>query len=449
MTEHLARISAVNPTINALGEVWADTALKAAEYVDRRRARGEQLGELAGVPLSVKANIHVQGRATTHGIPRFAGMIAAEDAPGVARLRAAGAIPVGHSNMPDLALSGMHPRSQLYGDTINPWDAGRTPGGSSGGDAAAVATGMVDLALGNDSGGSVRIPAAFCGVAALKPSYGRFAADHRLGGQEPTLSSQLFPVDGPMARSVGELRAAYEVLAGADVRDPRTVSVPLYGPPSVGPVRVGVVVNPGGLGVHPHVRAAVAAATDALTDAGYLVQEVELPGIEDALAVYRTLVMTEFAAKWPAIKSLLAPGGERYIELSMQRHPPTDLAGYLEATATRFGIQRSWAQMLAATPLILAPVFTEPPVAPGLESTGPEGWERVANAHSLCTATSLVGVPAVAVPTGLVDGLPSGVQVIGQMYREDLCLKAAEAIERRLGVLTPIPPGTTNISFVP
>lgn len=155
-----------------------------------------------------------------------------------------GRSPVGHSNMPDLALSGIHPRSQLYGDTINPWDAGRTPGGSSGGDAAALATGMVDLALGNDAGGSVRIPAAFCGVAALKPSLGRFAADHRIGGQEPTLSSQLFPVDGPMARSVGELRAAYEVLAGADVRDPRAVPVPLYGPPSVEPVRVGVSSTP-------------------------------------------------------------------------------------------------------------------------------------------------------------------------------------------------------------
>src|SRR5690606_27780034 len=142
-------------------------ARAAARAIDERRARGEALGPLAGVPVTAKANIHVAGSATTHGIPAFREMVAAVASPPVARLRAAGAIPIGRTNMADLAM-GFHTTSRLYGDTRNPWASDRTPGGSSGGDGAAVATGMTPLGLGNDSGGSVRIPAAFCGVAGLK-----------------------------------------------------------------------------------------------------------------------------------------------------------------------------------------------------------------------------------------------------------------------------------------
>ncbi|KIF00482.1 indole acetimide hydrolase, partial [Streptomyces sp. RSD-27] len=233
---HLERIAQVNPQVNAITQLMAERARADAALTDRRRAAGEELGPLAGVPFTVKETTPVEGVPTTFGVPRFRDLVAAADALPVARLRAAGAIPVGHANMPTLILAGMHTRSELFGDTANPWDPARTPGGSSGGDAVAVATGMAALGLGNDSGGSLRVPAQFCGVAGLKPTTGRFPADHRvLGPDDPGPASQALVTDGPFARTVADLRLAYEALAGADPRDPRAVPVPAYGPALPGP----------------------------------------------------------------------------------------------------------------------------------------------------------------------------------------------------------------------
>lgn len=227
---HLDRIAEVNPQVNAVTQLLAERARAAAAHTDRLRAEGVALGPLAGVPFTVKETTAVEGAATTFGTPRFRDLVAPADALPVARLRAAGAIPIGHANVPTLILAGMHTRSELFGDTVNPWDRTRTPGGSSGGDAVAVATGMAALGLGNDSGGSVRIPAQFCGVAGLKPSTGRFPADQRvLGPDDPGPASQMLVTDGPLARSVGDLRLAYGVLAGTDPRDPRAVPVPSTG----------------------------------------------------------------------------------------------------------------------------------------------------------------------------------------------------------------------------
>ncbi|KUL52344.1 indole acetimide hydrolase [Streptomyces sp. NRRL F-4489] len=439
--DHLARIAEVNPVINAVTQLLADRARAAAAETDRRRAAGAELGPLAGVPFTVKETTAIEGVPTTFGVERFRDLVARADAPPVARLRAAGAIPIGHSNMPTMVLAGVHTRSVLYGDTVNPWDPKVTPGGSSGGDGAAVATGMAPLGLGNDSGGSVRIPASFCGVAGLKPTYGRFAADHRVGPDDPSYAAQILVTDGPLARTVDDLRLAYEVLAGADPRDPRAVPVPPYGEPLPGPVKVAVVADPGGHGVHPAVRAAVERAADALRDAGYEVCEgLDVPRLDDALAVYGRLTRSEFATTWPVIKPLLGEGGHRYIELGMDEAGPAELPEYLRLTGARLGIRRDWAAFLDAYPLVLGPVFTEPPFIPGDEARDAESYRRVQTAMRLCTATSFVGVPAVAVPAGVVNGLPHGVQLIGRAYREDLCLAAAEEVERRLGVPTPIDP---------
>ncbi|MFD8703961.1 amidase [Kitasatospora sp. NPDC059648] len=440
---HLARIADVNPRVNAVTRLLADRARAAARETDRARAAGERLGPLAGVPFTVKECIRVEGVPTTFGTPRFRELTAPADAVPVARLRAAGAIPIGHSNMPTLILAGMHTRSELYGDTRNPWDAARTPGGSSGGEGVAVATGMSALGLGNDSGGSVRVPASFCGVAALKPTTGRFAADQRtLGPDDPGPASQLLVTDGPLARTVADLRLAYETLAGPDPRDPRAVPAPLYGEPPDGPPRVAVVADPGGHGVHPSVRRAVGAAAEALRDAGYQVDEVpDVPRLDEALKAYQQLTNTEFAPSWPAVRQLLGEGGDRYIELTMRHSPPVDAAGLIALTGSWMNIRRSWAEFLDAYPLLLGPVFTEPPVEPGLESRDEAGRARVASAMRLCSVTSFVGVPAVAVPTGLdPEGLPTGVQLVGRPFREDLCLAAAQHVEDRLGTLTPIDP---------
>ncbi|MFB7915664.1 amidase [Streptomyces sp. NPDC056061] len=439
---HLERIAEVNPHVNAVTQLLAERARDAAARTDRRRAAGETLGPLAGVPFTVKESTPVEGVPTTFGTARFRDLVASADAPPVARLRAAGAIPLGHSNMPTLILAGMHTRSELFGDTVNPWNPARTPGGTSGGDGVAVATGMAPLGLGNDSGGSVRIPAQFCGVAGLKPTSGRFASDHRvIGPDDPGPASQMLVTDGPLARSVADLRLAYEVLAGADPRDPRAVPVPVYGPPVPGPVEVAVVADPGGHGVHPTVRSAVEAAAEALLDAGYAVREVrDVPRLDEALDAYGRITVTEFAANWPAVRQLLGAGGDRYIAMSMARTPPANADEFMKLMGTWLNIRRSWAEFLDTYPLLLGPVFTEPPVEPRLESRDEAGRDRVASAMRLCTVTSFVGVPGVAVPTAVVDGLPTGVQIVGRAFREDLCLAAAQAVEDRVGVFAPIDP---------
>ncbi|WP_269856129.1 amidase [Streptomyces sp. RPT161] len=439
---HLQRIAEINPQVNAVTQLLAERARDAAAQTDRRRAAGEELGPLAGVPFTVKETTAVEGVPTTFGTPRFRDLVAKTDAPPVARLRAAGAIPIGHSNMPTLILAGMHTRSELFGDTVNPWDSSRTPGGTSGGDAVAVATGMAALGLGNDSGGSVRVPAMFCGVAALKPSTGRFPADHRiLGPDDPGPASQTLVTDGPLARTVGDLRSAYEVLAGADPRDPRAVPVPAYGEPLPGPLKVAVVADPGGHGVHSTVRSAIETAADALRDAGYDVREVpDVPRMDEALESYGRITVTEFAPTWPVVRKLLGNGGDRYIEMTMEQTPPESADEFMKLMGTWMNIRRSWAEFLDEYPLLIGPSFTEPPVEPGLESRDRAGRDRVGSGMRLCTVTSFVGVPGVAVPTGVTDGLPSGVQIVGRAFREDLCLAAAQSLEDRLGVLTPLDP---------
>jgi amidase len=273
----------------------------------------------------------------------------------------------------------------------------------------------------------------FCGVAALKPSYGGIAQDHRVAGADPTLASQLFPVDGPIARTVEDLSLAFDALAGPDPADPR--SVPRAVPARL-PHRVVLCRDPGGLGVDPQIVAELEKAAAALSDAGYEVVEAEPPQLAEALAAYGTLISTEFGLRWPVIRRLLTDESAQHMELSMTRRPPADLEGYLAATASRFGAMRAWDAFAERHPLVLGPVYTERPF--DVDPFDRDQGLRAMLAMRLCTATTCVGVPAVAVPTGVVDGQPLGVQVIGPRYREDACLAAAREIEARLPVATPV-----------
>jgi amidase len=435
----LARIEAVNPEVNAVTRLFAGQARAQAAEIDRRRAAGRELGPLAGVPFTVKENIDVAGQPTTQGIPALREAVASRDAPLVRRLREAGAVALGHTNMPDLALR-FHTASQLFGATRNPWDPALSPGGSSGGEGVALATGLSALGLGNDAGGSVRIPAQLGGVAALKPSYGRFPSDRSIGPRDLTLASQLIPVDGVLARSVADLLLAFQLLSGPDPLDPRVAPAPLFGPRPEGPRKVAVTADPGGLGAVPAARRAVARAAEALAREGYEVEERDLPRIPEILEAYGRMIMTELRQSWPALERLLGPDGRRYLELAMQLREPADLAGYLALTAARQGLQREWAAFLERYPVVIGPVFTEGPVPADYDIRGIEEHRRVSLGMRLCTATSFIGVPAVAVPTGIDEGAPQGVQLISGMYREDLCLEAAAALEAALGTLAPIDP---------
>src|SRR5258705_7162589 len=292
---HLARIDAVNPALNAVVRVLADEARAAAVKADQRQAAGEAIGPLHGVPFTVKENIDMAGLPTTWGVPALAKAVVPVDAPVVERMRAAGAIPIARTNLPDLALR-VHTDSSLHGLTRNPWPPDRTAGGSSGGDAAALASGMTPIGLGNDIGGSLRNPASACGIASIRPSAGRVPDAGFLPREDRLLAAQLMNVQGPMARRVADVRLGLRVLMGAHPRDPWSIDLPFDGPPLPKPIRVAVVPEPPGGSTCPTVAATVRRAAQVLADAGYVVEEACPPRYEEAVGCYERLIMSDLAS---------------------------------------------------------------------------------------------------------------------------------------------------------
>src|SRR5215813_4038705 len=292
---HLARIDAVNPALNAVVRVLGDQAREAADLADRRLAAGEPVGPLHGVPFTVKENIDMAGLPTTWGVPALAEAVVPMDAPVVERMRAAGAIPIGRTNLPDMALR-IHTVSSLHGLTRNPWHPGRTAGGSSGGEAAALASGMSPIGLGNDIGGSLRNPANACGIASIRPSAGRVPDAGYVPAEDRLLAVQLMNVQGPMARRVADVRLGLQVVMGAHPRDPWSIDAPFEGPVLARPTRVAVLPEPPGGGTDPKVAATVRSAAKALADAGYVVEEVCPPRYEDAIGCWARLIMGDFGS---------------------------------------------------------------------------------------------------------------------------------------------------------
>jgi amidase len=264
---HLSRIDAVNPALNAVVRVLADEARASAVLADKKLAAGETVGPLHGVPFTVKENIDMARLPTTWGVPALAQAVVPADAPVVARMRAAGAIPIGRTNLPDMALRA-HTVSSLHGLTRNPWNPGRTAGGSSGGEAAALASGMSPIGLGNDIGGSLRNPANACGIASIRPSAGRVPDAGYVPAEDRLLAVQLMNVQGPMARRVADVRLGLRVLMGAHPRDPWSIDAPFDGPALARPIRVAVLPEVPGGSTDPKVAAVVRRAAQALADAG-------------------------------------------------------------------------------------------------------------------------------------------------------------------------------------
>jgi amidase len=433
---HLARIEVANPRVNAITRVLAEDALRAADEADRRTAAGEAQGSLHGVPFTVKENIDVAGSATTQGVAAMAEAVPDVDAPQVANLRGAGAIPIARTNLPDFALR-WHSDNALHGPVRNPWDASRTPGGSSGGEGAALATGMTPLGLGNDLGGSLRWPAQCNAICSLKPTLGRVPQATVIEPVDPPISIQLMAVEGPMARRVDDLRVAAEVMIQPSPRDPWHVPLPLAGAAPARPVRVAVVVDPAGAGTSPQVAAGVRRAADALAQAGYAVEEVDPPEVARAAELWLTLLVVDVRMMWPIMSPLVSDDANRFMVTFLDSHPEIDAATHMQAFIGRQALCRAWASFQVDRPLVLAPVCTEPPFTVGTDLT-PEGIQAILTSMRMVVAVNLLGLPAVAVPTGVADGLPQGVQVIGPRFREDLCLDAAQAIQDACGIPTPI-----------
>ena len=288
---HLDRIAAVHNAVNAVTVVLDEMALALADKADQAISKGATLGPLHGVPMTVKENIDLKDTATTMGVPELKDAVSPVDAPHIAQLKKAGAIPIGRTNLPDFGLR-YHTDNALRGPTKNPWDSKKTPGGSSGGDAVTLATGQTPLAMGNDYGGSLRYPSQCCGTVALRPTLGRIPRASTQSGGSP-LTLQLFAVHGPMARHISDLRLALPAMSGPDPRDPWWTPAPLQGPDLPQPIKVAVTKNPGEKGIDPHIAEGIDKAATALSDAGYEVEAVHPPLSNEAATLWAQLVFPD------------------------------------------------------------------------------------------------------------------------------------------------------------
>jgi len=288
----LARLQEVNPQINAVVDVLHDEALAEAHRADTAALRGEPLGPLHGVSVTIKINVDCAGRATTNGVAAFKDRIAPADSPPVANWRKAGAIVIGRTNVPAFSAR-FFTDNALYGRTLNPWAPDRTPGGSSGGAAAAVATGIGALAHGNDRAGSIRYPAYACGVFGLRPTVGRVPTFEPSTPAEPTITTQLTHVQGLLARSISDLRLGLTAMAARDARDPWWVAAPLGDIPSGQPRRVALCNPPLSAKADDAVIAALKVAARYLEAAGWAVDELMPPHLEEAAQLFFSLIRTE------------------------------------------------------------------------------------------------------------------------------------------------------------
>ena len=438
---HLRRIESVNPRVNAVVKVLGDEARRDAAEADRKVAAGAHLGPLHGVPFTIKENIDAAGCATTWGVPALASAVVPVDAPVVERMRSAGAIAIGRTNLPDMAMR-VHTDSSLHGLTRNPWNPGRTAGGSSGGEAVALATGMTPLGLGNDIGGSLRNPANACGIASIRPSAGRVPHAGLIPSEDDLMAAQLMNVQGPMARRVGDVRLALSILAGAHPRDPWSLDAPLAYPRGSAAIRVAMLAEPPGGETDPKIAAVVRNASAVLRAAGYEVVEIAPPRYEDAITTWTQLLAGDFASMLDQMLPIMGKNAVAFYTAAASVVPPLDAAAMSRVYATRQGVAREWSQFMAQYPLVLSPTWSQLPFEVGFDVASPDASRLTLGMIRPVVPANLLGLPSACVPAGRDDatGLPIGVLLTGRRLRDDQCLDAAEVIEAHLGLKTPIDP---------
>ncbi|MBG0832687.1 amidase [Planomonospora sp. ID67723] len=440
----LGRIEDVNPTLNALVDVRPEEALADARRADAAVAAGETLGPLHGVPVSTKINTPQRGSLMSHGLAALAGATAAEDDASVSALRDAGAIFLGRSNTPAFSVRWFS-TNDAHGRTLNPWSAGHTPGGSSGGAASSLAAGMTPLAQGNDIGGSIRFPAACCGVVGIRPTVGLISnwtapEDSQIEGP---LTFQAWAVQGPMGRTVADARLALRAMAGADLRDPFGVPALPEAPPQAGPVRVGLVRDVGVVTPHPSVSDALDTAARWLTEAGYEVEELELPLLAEASRLWSLLLFEDMRPGLPGMRQMADEALRIHLDYAyayaaeLWGEKP-DITAYIQGWARRATLITRLQELLGRDRILLTPVSAEPPFEQDADINDPVRGRALIPAQWPMTSLPVLGFPGVSVPTGLADGLPIGVQLIGGRFAEDVILDAAQAIEDRAPRLTPV-----------
>ncbi len=442
----LQRLDAVNPKLNAITFQTREQALRDADAADAAVKAGEALGPLHGVPVSTKENIDQKDLPTPNGVVAYKDIIAPADSPVVANWRKAGAVFIGRTNAPAYSLR-WDTDNALRGRTYNPWAKARTPGGSSGGAGAAVAAGIGPISHGNDYGGSIRYPAYCCGVAGIRPTMGRVPAFNASAMAERPPTIAMFAVQGPLARRVKDVRLGLNAMSGRDPRDPWWVPAHHHGRARQRPIKAGLITGAPGLYTHPQVAEAVRKAGAALSNAGYIVEEVTPPSIVEARELWLKLVAADIREMlWETIEANADPLGMKAVKLWRDALPSIGIAEYIKGFAQVTRHRREWSLFLEQYPVLIGPNSGDLPFEIGFDTTDMERTHHVLESHALMVVVNLLGFPAAAVPVGTAEadgapnGLPLGVQVITGRYREDLALDAAEVIEAQHGLETPIDP---------
>lgn len=437
---HLARIDAVNPHLNAVVRRLDAEALAAADAADKALADAVPggVGVFHGVPMTIKENIDLAGTPTTQGLVVLADAVSPADAPSVERLRAAGAIPIARTNLPDLGLR-VHTHSSLHGLTRNPHHPGRTAGGSSGGEASAIASGMSPLGLGNDIGGSLRNPAHCCGITSIKPSVGVVPMATLVPPEDLGLAAQQMLAEGPMARSVADVRAALGVLAGAHVRDPRSLPVTLTDLEPGASLRIALLAEPPGGATHPGIAAAVRHAADLLADAGHDIVELTPPGYEQAIDLWTALLLADIAVQRPLLDLVMGEDGRIVLDMFQADAPPASLELSAHVQAERYRLMREWSQFFAEHPVLLSPTWSQPAFEHGAD-LGSDAPQLLRDTLRPVLPANFLALPGAVVPCGSADGLPVGVQIMGDRFTDLRCLAIAAQIEERVGAPRPIDP---------
>ncbi len=432
----LDRIERLNPLINAYCTVVADRALDEARAADATIAEGAQTGPLHGVPVSIKDLVATKGIRTTSGSPLFENWVPDYDAPLVERLRAAGAVILGKTNTPEFGHLAVT-RNSIFGATANPWNLERTPGGSSGGAVAAVASGLGPLAEGSDGGGSIRIPASFTGVYGLKPSLGRVSLYPMNQGME------MLSVSGPITRTVADAALMLDVMAGPDDRDINSLPAPpgpfLEAASAEGVEKLRIAYSPalGHAEVEPEIAAIVERATRVFADLGCVVEETDF-AIDSPADDYLLLSSAVYAAirqdDLEEVRDRIDPG---YIDLVDEVRDAT-AADYVRASMLRRDLCRRFGELMQRYDLLLTPTMPVParPIdEPGLRSQN-LGW------NPFCPAFNMTGQPAASVPCGFTaDGLPVGLQIVGRRFDEYTVLRGSAAFEAAAPWAGTRPPG--------
>lgn len=433
---HLERIEALEPKLNAFVHIDAEWALARARHVEAALTRNEELPPLAGIPLTVKSCIDVAGWPCPAGSLLRKDYVPTTDAVLVARLEAAGAVLLGNTNTPEFLMA-YETDNRVSGKTSNPWNLGYSAGGSSGGEAAAIASGCSMGGVGSDGGGSVRTPAHFCGICGLKPTPGRIP----MTGHFPSGGGAFgwMGVAGPMARSVADMRELSEAMAGPDPGDALSAPIPMrkIERDELDGLHIGILENPELGRATAETLSTIRRAAQHLCDLGYRLEPLRLEKLDRALELwwffFGPVVGDLIRHTVRGQESLLSPMLCDYLAVACSEAPVT-LEWFMKACAERDQVRAALLRQLHDVPILLSPVSTAPACLHGAGSYHTGDPHNYRDTMRFCQWLNLAGFPGISVPFGQSpEGLPINVQLIARPYEEDLLLAVAENLEQARG----------------